>query len=622
MRAGVMLLVLLLLADAVTVPVEAALAPMQTAGPPAGARAAVALLPALLGRDGQKADNGLVVVGRTRWLPAALASLPATLTVVLLGDLAAGADAVIEALDAAACRWPGAVFLVADDSVEALRAWLRDVDLSTFGTLLLWTSAPSADAAPPAQLAVQSAVHMRWLCLMNLYVVVTAAGDGRTFVQSRRCGEADPWAGGWWLGPDGRLEDPDYDTALIRVHCRKWPALAAHLGVYVFTNSSKNDDFFPSTVVRELQKITRQELAVLKDPPMTVIRAAVAECAVGFAAYSLGFSVQYSLSTEDFPSSHLRIIVVVPAGLGKHRPLRGIVGEFSTALWCATGGAVVAVVLASLTLARGWRRGHRGSALWSAVRLGLSPLLDQPVPQATGQRPLLGAWLLTCVVLSAAYTGQLLAELSSKHRLDINSVEELAASGLVIKVQGPLHYLLFRALFDVPISRLRPGTRPVSAELADVAQQRSSSLVLHEELAAEIGPWLVEPARVHAFRVKTHMLQGHTWATRGSPLVGPVRKLLGRARAAGLLTHWKAVAGLRRLRRVLARHPGLEGTLSLVDGAWRRKAARSKALALQDLAPAFAVLAIGLLSACIALGFERISKKRCHFGKMKHRISI
>ncbi|KAK3925472.1 Intracellular alkaline protease [Frankliniella fusca] len=119
----------------------------------------------------------------------------------------------------------------------------------------------------------------------------------------------------------------------------------------------------------------------------------------------------YTRNLFQLPDRSLHhIIAIVPAGLGPVvNPLSAVALEFSPAVWLCTALAALGTAAA---LAWALRR-DRGAALL----LALGPLLGQapPPPPAASRslHPLLGAWLLVCVVLAAAYQGLLLGMLSS-----------------------------------------------------------------------------------------------------------------------------------------------------------------------------------------------------------------
>ncbi|KAE8736726.1 Ionotropic receptor 230, partial [Frankliniella occidentalis] len=111
----------------------------------------------------------------------------------------------------------------------------------------------------------------------------------------------------------------------------------------------------------------------------------------------------YVRSYEFLVTEISRVVYVVPAGLGARRhPLQALVAEYPPALWCLTllAALSVAVVLT--------RSSACGPAEAPALLRALAPLLAQPPPGRRSHHPLLGAWMLACVVLAAAYQGLLL----------------------------------------------------------------------------------------------------------------------------------------------------------------------------------------------------------------------
>lgn len=107
-------------------------------------------------------------------------------------------------------------------------------------------------------------------------------------------------------------------------------------------------------MILELQKMTRNlKWVIEKDVDVSKLDLPHLSCRM-----DLGMMQFPSIATQfndyhQYPRPFLRLVVVVPVGLGRPRHFYGIVGEFSATLWCATGGAVAGVAAA---LASPWRR--------------------------------------------------------------------------------------------------------------------------------------------------------------------------------------------------------------------------------------------------------------------------
>lgn len=546
--------------------------------------------------------------GRARWLGAALAGLRVATVRVEVGD----------AWCVAAARWPDAVFLLAEDDPDRLAAGVAGATgVPTHSTVLLWTSAPALTPAFLDHLleSLTAEPTIVWVCSVELHVLVTVH-DGNTHIFTTSCDRSAALrrpggsalravALGAWSGHregDG--------GGLIPAPCYSWHPDAAgprNTAKVLVTAGFGDKGVFVPKLLQDLQKLTNQTFLVgrhqgsLRDRPRD-------NCSEALVILITPVTERPSRRTQHFPWSWIRLLVVVPEGAGPPRPLHGIVGEFSVTLWCWTGVAVAAVVVASFVLARGWRRGLRGKALWDAVRTAFAPLLGQAAPEDQ-RRLLLGVWLLVCVVLSAAYTGELLADLSANQYLNIDSVEELAASELAIHAMAPVSVGALAVLLGPAASRLRYADRSLALEMASVAEQRDTALIMREEFISEVGPWLVDPPKVHVFYVQSQMLETQYLATTGSPLIQPVRRLLGRVRAGGLDQWWADAWKTKRHRKVLAWNPELKAKMNLVAGFWQSRDDGPRVLTLHDLAPAFVVLAAGLSLAMLVAGFERAFSK-------------
>lgn len=540
-----------------------------------------------------------MVAGRARWLGVALRNLSASVAVVSL-DASAG-----EAWELALARWPCSAFLLAEDDaegVEGLATAVSRLHMPMLSRLLLWASAPTLRRHEVAErLGAAQALP----CWTHHAVLVTASDHRRdTRAYSEQC-EPQPVelravrlqelvapAG----GRGGLLP-------LLPPVCEGWQR-GAPLQVVILKAAGHASDV--SLNLLEALRVAVPGIRVLFEGDLLTVHRLFMNCSLGFIMYPSSNVAIPARITFEFPWQMLRLLVVVPVGLGTPRPFYGVVGEFSATLWCATGLAVALVLVASFAMACGWRRGLRWSALWDAVRTAFAPLLGQAAPETEGQRLLLGVWLLACVVLSAAYTGELLADLSAKHRLEINSVEELAASGLTIKVWFQLLAATY-AIFPAEVSsRIQVADRNVSTEIAEVALHRRAALILDDDLIVHVGPWLADSAQVHVFYVTTQLPASIFAATAGSPLARPFQRVVGRARAGGLVVKWWQSWTAKRLRAVLDEHPGLGAEMHLLGGEWQAKDTGPRVLTMQNLAPAFAVLALGLSLSALALCFELV----------------
>ncbi|KAK3921879.1 Glutamate receptor ionotropic, NMDA 2B [Frankliniella fusca] len=289
-----------------------------------------------------------------------------------------------------------------------------------------------------------------------------------------------------------------------------------------------------------------------------------------------------------------QIMAIVPAGLGPVvNPLSAVALEFSPAVWLGTALAAMGTAAAlACTLRR-----DRGAALL----LALAPLMAQPPPPpprppGPALRPLLGAWLLVCVVLAAAYQGLLLGMLSSaRPRGEIDSLQALEDSGLSIhwtrgvprRMRGSdsLAELVDRGTF-LPSSS-------VPDFLLNMALHKNSALIILYDRNVQrlVNTLSIPDRRLHTFPLGWQHIKIIAWATRGSPLVGPITTTYRRLEAGGLVQHWENVLD-EPGRRARARH-----LVSLPLAA---------PLTLDNMKPAFVVLAAGLALAGFVFAIEQL----------------
>ncbi|KAJ1519752.1 hypothetical protein ONE63_005008 [Megalurothrips usitatus] len=272
-------------------------------------------------------------------------------------------------------------------------------------------------------------------------------------------------------------------------------------------------------------------------------------------------------------------VIVVPRGLGRGRhAVRRLVDPFTAPMWLATAASALAAGVSLWLLGRSPR---------PALQC-LAPLLAQPPPERTTRRPLLGAWLLVTVVVSAAYQGQLLSVLTVPDPArEIGSLEEVAENNLTMVVRGDLyHHLHWQQ--DLRIA-LRFSSLSLPEIISDVGRRRVEATVVDLDWVPSLG--LDGNQRVHVFRVPSYrFLRARLCATKGSPLERPMRKVLGRMFAAGLDYVWS--------RRPLG-SPG-----ALADAA-------TGALSWSHVQPLVAVCSVGLLAAAIAFFGEVAASARC-----------
>ncbi|KAJ1523150.1 hypothetical protein ONE63_001043 [Megalurothrips usitatus] len=229
-----------------------------------------------------------------------------------------------------------------------------------------------------------------------------------------------------------------------------------------------------------------------------------------------------------FPWGSSYFLVVVPAGMGRGRsPLHRLTDAFSTSMWLATAAATAATAFLFWV---GRRR------VGSAVLHVLAPLLAQSPPgEAARPRSIMGIWLLATVVLAAAYQGQVLSVLTVPDpAAQINSLEELNASGLPVYTRydtmlpantlgealgGKLH-----CSFDLDLA----------STVRSIAGHRNAAAIIDHQRMPALPPDTA--AKLHQFRVPhARLMRSLMQTSKGSPLEMPIRKMLGRLRAGGVL---------------------------------------------------------------------------------------
>ncbi|KAK3923658.1 Ionotropic receptor 93a [Frankliniella fusca] len=286
------------------------------------------------------------------------------------------------------------------------------------------------------------------------------------------------------------------------------------------------------------------------------------------------------------------IVAVVPAGLGAVvSPLSSVTLEFSPAVWYGTALAALGTAAAvACTLRR-----DRGAAL----QLALAPLLAQapPPPPAAGPalRPLLGAWLLVCVVLAAAYQGLLLGMLSSaRPRGEIDSLEALADSGLRVDFSAQIPKL--GTIYGKKVFKFDIGHYVLDTDrtIYDIAMHRNCALITIEDryIKRIASRFNIPHKRLHHFSLgyKTHRMVA-LWSP-GSLLGTSLAWTYQRLDEAGVLDRWDNLVDDRD------RHTFKPGVLQ-----------HAVALTLKHMQPAFLVLVVGYALAALVFVAELLAAR-------------
>ncbi|KAE8749439.1 Ionotropic receptor 188 [Frankliniella occidentalis] len=220
----------------------------------------------------------------------------------------------------------------------------------------------------------------------------------------------------------------------------------------------------------------------------------------------------------------------------------------------------------------------------------MAPMLGQAPPPPAPPRPMLAAWLLACVVLTAAYQGMLLGKLSSAvPRRELESLKDLENSGLPVKAKG---YLAYNDMLTDNLNtrtELVPDTE-IKTVIDTIATARNCALVTvnNRHTLSYMRPYMV-PKKLHAIRLSYSQVEILAVTTKGSPLEGPLATAQGRVEAAGLLGRWRRAEYEREYQDDAKRLVSLRGP---------------KSMTLWHLQPAFVVLGAGHMAGVVAFALE------------------
>ncbi|KAE8736646.1 Ionotropic receptor 266 [Frankliniella occidentalis] len=299
------------------------------------------------------------------------------------------------------------------------------------------------------------------------------------------------------------------------------------------------------------------------------------------------------------------LLGVVPKGAGEpYHMFHSLTVEFTAGVWTVLGAAVL-VVAACLHLAR------RDESVEHAVLVALAPLLGQPFDSRCGAgplRPVLGGWLLTCVVVVAAYQGQLLGYLTDPPRnREINSWKDWLESDLFYIARGPIPMdSEFLSQWGVPgltPERFRSGFTDEQM-FVETATRRDCGFLYDKNLYEFAVTRLSKniSSRLNVFtRLEEFSLQTCFFTTKGSPFEVPLRKLLGRMWAAGLQNKMNA----SRKRQIYHNRENL--TLSRVTR-----------ISSSNLAPVLWIYAVGNLLSFVSFSVEANVFKYPQAGALMH----
>ncbi|KAE8745637.1 Ionotropic receptor 213 [Frankliniella occidentalis] len=475
--------------------------------------------------------------------------------------------------------------------------------------VLLWTWAPSAQDV--LKLTASSNI---WMCGVLLNLAVTTP-DGTTFlysVTSPNCQEK--WqdihmkeisrcSPGLRLWPKGTLPEPmclewkprGPGKSPIRVIASEPPP---ELGVVVGLYKE-----IVVGMVGRVQPVVQLDWIPHNTKNVYNIFAGAANCNIEafMSFFPLLVNVEPHLQFEAVTLHS--VLVVVPAGLDPHPSLlKAVTAEFSVALWVATALAVVGMT-AALAVASACRGRPRLAALAGAPLQALAPLLAQAPPGRTAHRPLSAVWLLMSVVLAAAYQGMLLRELTSPPG-EINSLEQLEQSGLDVLIVESLYKTgndLLPASITSRAQYIPPNT--LNAATKNMSEGRKSALICLFDMSAfyQMVPYVYAPAKqLHLFRLPYYNMKALSFFSKGSPIHEQLQSAFGLARSGGLFLHYNRAAMIKLRPRERGPDPGDQLT---------------RPLSLDQLLPAFVVLAAGHLLGALVFALELLCRTWAEHGR-------
>ncbi|KAE8746734.1 Ionotropic receptor 159 [Frankliniella occidentalis] len=552
----------------------------------------------------------LIIIGQVNWTGAFLRGLGSETTwVVLQGE---EDEAVFRKRFDDDVMETNIVAMVVADNPKDPASWLQK-DHPGYARLLYWLT-----VGPGMEEAIPKIPHFSIpMCTRPVGMAVTAPNGSTTLysVAQQDCGKNAPTLlkVDQWSTSRQSWQQTDAIFALFKPFCSEWQSPPANNSVIVFKLSTDGEE---SPFSRLFDIFVRNDRSLPRNLNLSSyasfnsnsfsfetmnfeVGRAREQCRLSVAYIEDGVVGRFDSRTVSIMTERKMypVTVYVPAGLGPAvNPLGAVLVEFSPAVWLGTALATLSTAAAlACTLRR-----DRGAALL----LALAPLLGQapgtPPPAGRALRPLLGVWLLVCVVLVAAYQGLLLGELSTERpRGEINSLRDLEASGLPV-------YLTWNVVglgdniwdsFPESLRRNKHSALMDKKTLRLVARHRNCAVItLQDRLVQRLVHSLTKPPhrKLHSFTIGSETLKIVAFWSRGSPLGERMALAYSRLDEAGILDHWED--DLDEGYRVLsARH------LSALK--------RALPLSLQNMAPAFYVLLNGIVLASVVFVVELVTAK-------------
>ncbi|KAE8743022.1 Ionotropic receptor 147 [Frankliniella occidentalis] len=530
--------------------------PVVDMSAPPEASSASALMSAFVGPH----KACVVVLGRARWTNAFLHGVPQETPRVVLTE-----QSLYEESDSLALqvRVRHHVLVVVADGPEALTLSTVTMtqSLARFHRALFWTTVATSVLEVVANKTFLGCVTQWRSCNAQTVLALTAA-DGTTALYALvpdgcpapaegevpSATELDRWA------PEERRWLSG--ASPFSKFCDSWlpPAPDEPFTLYVLGWGGAREHF--DRLSDDLKRYNSLDMRITKtivslyDDRLQEVVARMKQCRLD------GFVVRLNLqplSSDEmtcfFDATPDPIVVIVPAGLGPAvNPLDAVLVEFSPAVWLGTALAALSTAAAlACTLRR-----DRGAALLLALTPLLAQAPERPPPASRALRPLLGVWLLVCVVLVAAYQGLLLGNLSTARAYsEIDSLRDLEDSGLPVHVSWPFVGLLPENVRRRIVAR-RSMENPTDFIANRVVSARDCAIIvgLDEELAREIRVWLTPKKLLHFFTLgDLHVRINGVWS-RGSALGKTIALAFRRYHEMALSQRYSALADFKeRLSR-------------------------------------------------------------------------
>ncbi|KAK3921758.1 putative glutamate receptor [Frankliniella fusca] len=478
------------------------------------------------------------------------------------------------------------IILVADD--KSLRVWkeLLTTDIPEQTRILLWIRATTPEDVFPLQFSPM----LLW-GFETTFAISTP--NGSTFLYDVMGGAKRIHAAALdaWSPTTRRWQNR---VLPFRRVCKKWrsPPDAAPLTLQVVTPPTHLPEKAVNDFVKSIGKVLgpRTVIDLVHDKPLHHIPG-VDNCSLAGMLIFRSIPLLLTDSIRHAFYSETAIHVVVPTGMGPQPSyLQAVTDEFSLAMWVGTTLVVLAVASTTALAAMVALGRPVADAVADAPLQALAPLLGQAPPGRTAHRPLAAVWLLTSIVLAAAYQGLLLNKLTAPAQ-DINSLEELEQSGLSLQVSGNAYKTIETMLPEALQSRMTRFRPPnVMHTIQRAAEERKSAVILQRDITNE---GLLSAygdsgrKRLHWFPISPLLQAIHVIFTAGSPLQKPLEKSASLFQDHGLV---------HSLKRAAFSHAQLVHNRTSDEEQF-------KPLSLTQLQPAFLLLVIGhCLSTLVFVG--------------------